>query len=128
MTIENPYSREYGADLSAPARRIFAITPSDSEPLPQVCKKIRVYNPLDVVVMASIVTVGKDILRLPFAPGVTVEETIVRAILISGTDPNLIFHGYTDVGDPVQEFIDDGRPITVDFSSSNQSHFLGVLL
>lgn len=94
--MHNPYGNT-GPNLENNATKLILITPSDTDQLPQVCKGLRIWNPNTVESAFVIVPVSGDPVPLMIpAKSLFIEPTVVSQVMETGTDPNLIFHGYTD--------------------------------
>jgi hypothetical protein len=93
--VHNPYGNT-GPNLENNATRIISIVPADAD-LPQVCKGLRIWNPNTTESAFVIVTIKGDQVNLMIpAKSLFIEPTVVARVMETGTDPNLIFHGYTD--------------------------------
>lgn len=126
----DPYLREYPASPLYGGKRLFSITPSDTELLPRAIKKLRVLNPTNASQRVAVMTKEGDVTQLRFPPGLSHEDGMFIKVFATGTSTLLFLHGYSDGGDPIVENIDDGHPITLDFSNpppEDSSAWLGIL-
>lgn len=98
--MDNPYFYAKGlADHQGPAKKIITVTPSDTDTLPQVCKKLRLYNPGDGTEEIVIHAIGNDegdnsTLKVP--AGHSELNVFVDQVLETGTDAGIEIHGYSD--------------------------------
>lgn len=94
--MDDPYLHN-AANLENSATKIISITPDDDDPIAQVCKALRIYNPNTAAATIHIVTKGGSDVTLTIpASCLWTEPAIVTHVKAAGTSAGLIIHGYTD--------------------------------
>lgn len=92
----DPYAN-HGANLMNSARKVIAITPSDEDDLPQVCKALRIYNSSANPKSIRYITVAASDVTVTVPPGLSIESAVVVAVRATDSDvSDLEIFGYTD--------------------------------
>lgn len=94
--MSNPYKALDGASLEPTARKAFTITPSDTETLERVVKRIRAYASAgETLTYHPIANEPGDNVTVTLGEGVNFEEVIADQVLATGTTV-IEITGYSD--------------------------------